>query len=339
MKVLVYSIKDFEKPYLREANVYGHQLDYVAKPLSLESANLAKGYDCISIFTADDASAPVIKNLHKNGVKYIALRAAGFDNVDIEAANANGITVANVPSYSPHAIAEHAAALILALNRKIVRADKKVHQQNFTLDDLIGFDLNGKTAGIIGTGKIGSVMAKIMHGFGCSILAYDVVKDQKLISHYDVHYVSLDTLLCKSDIVTIHTSLNDQTKHLISEPELSKMKEGVLLINTSRGAIVRTEDVIKYLELGRIGGLGMDVYEKEKGLFFFDHSGEDLKDPMLSKLLSLPNVLLTPHQAFGTKEALGNIAGTTLYNIDSWQKNTPSLNELTLRKPISQLFG
>jgi D-lactate dehydrogenase len=329
MKILFYSTKDFEKPFLREANHNNHQIDYVAEPLSVNSAVLSKGYDCISIFTADDASAPVIQKLNNAGIKMIAVRAAGYDNVDLDSANENHIIVANVPDYSPYAIAEHAVALILALNRKIARANEKVHAQNFLLDDLIGFDLNKKTIGIIGTGRIGSVLAKIMHGFGCNILAYDVAKNQKLINKYDVHYVELHTLCSRSDIISIHTPLTNQTKYLISDWEIKIMKKGVMLINTARGGIVKTEDIVAGLETGQIGCYGMDVYEKEKGVFFFDHTNKNLNDPILTKLLMLKNVLVTPHQAFATREALSNIASTTFLNIDSWTKGARSGNELT----------
>jgi len=332
MKVLFYSTKDFEKPFLKEANQNNHQIDFIVEPLSLNSVILSRGYECVSVFTADDVSAPVVRQLSKHGVKGVAIRAAGYDNIDLDEANENGLVVANVPEYSPYAIAEHAVALMLALNRKIVIADKKVHTQNFQLDDLIGFDLNNKTIGIIGTGRIGSVLAKIMHGFGSHILAYDVVENQKLISRYDVHYVGLDTLCSRSDIISIHTPLTNLTKYLINELHIQKMKKGVMVINTARGGVVNTEDIIKYVESGHIGYYGMDVYEKEKGIFFFDQTGKNLNDPLLAKLLSFENVLITPHQAFATKDALKNIAATTYLNIDSWSKGSRSGNELTFVK-------
>lgn len=332
MKILFYSSKNFEKPFLNAAKPDNYQMDYVTEPLSINSAPLSKEYECISVFTADDVSAPVIRHLAGYGVKMIAVRAAGFDNIDLEAANENNIVVANVPEYSPYAVAEHAVALMLALNRKIVTANEKVNAQNFILDDLIGFDLHKKIIGIIGTGKIGSILAKIMHGFGCTILAYDVVKNQTLISRYDAHYVELHTLCSRSDIISIHTPLNSQTRYLITESQIQKMKKGVMIINTARGGIVNIQDIITYLENGHIGYYGMDVYEKEKGIFFYDQSGKNLNDPVFSKLLSLKNVLITPHQAFATREALSNIATTTFLNIDSWLKGARSGNELTRLK-------
>jgi len=329
MKVLFYSTKEFEKTWLTAANKTDHSIDFISEALTINSASLAKGYNCISVFTADDGSEPVIRELAQLGVKMIAIRATGFDNVDIGTAGSLGITVVNVPEYSPYAVAEHAVSLMLALNRRVVRANEKVHAQNFLLDDLIGFDLNKKTVGIIGTGKIGSVLARILHGFGCNILAHDVVKNQKLIHWYDVHYVELHTLFSRSDIISVHTPLTEQTKHLINEEAIQKMKKGVMIINTARGGVVNTADILRYLENGQIGYYGADVYEQEKGIFFFDQSGKDLNDPLLARLLSNKNVLLTPHQAFATKEALSNIATTTFLNIDCGAKRTRSGNELT----------
>ena len=227
--------------------------------------------------------------MKKAGVRFIAIRAAGYDNIDLDAANENDISVANVPGYSPYAIAEHAVSLILALNRKTVLATTQVRQHNFSLDKLVGFDLQGKTVGIIGAGRIGSVLAKIMHGFGCRLLAYDMTKNQQLISKYDVHYVELHTLCSQSDIISIHTPLNKGTRYLINKTQISRMKHGAMLINTARGAVVKTEDVLFGLETGQIGYYGMDVYEKEKDIFFFDHSSNHyLNDPLLQKLLTMP---------------------------------------------------
>jgi D-lactate dehydrogenase len=329
MKILFYSTKTFEQPYLQQANDYDFDIHFSTLPLSADTVSLAEGFDAISIFTADDASASVVEKLAKAGVNFIAIRAAGYDNVDIDAVNNAGIVVANVPEYSPYAIAEHAVALMLALNRKIIIATEQVKRQYFLLDNLVGFDLHGKTIGIIGTGKIGTVLAKIMHGFGCSILAYDLIKNEELTQQHHVRYVDLAELCSSSNIISIHTPLNQQTKHLISEPFIKIMKKGVMLINTARGGVVKTEDIIAYLENGRIGCYGADVYEKEKGVFFFDRRNDSLNDPQLKKLLSMPNVLITPHQAFATKEALTNIATTTISNINSWKNGLRSGNELT----------
>lgn len=333
MKTIFYSTKDFELSYLQSANIKREHVLLIKEPLSLETAYKADGFDIVSIFTADDGSCKVLEVLHKYGVKHIAIRAAGYDNVDIKKASELGITVANVPEYSPYAIAEHAVGMLLALNRKIVKADSQVHHHDFTVGDLIGYDLHGKTVGIVGTGKIGSVFAKIMKGFGCKLLGYDVQKNKEL-EKYAIEYVPLDELCRASNVISIHTSLNPGTKYLINKKMIALMHD-VILINTSRGACVNTADIIEGLEAGNIRFYGADVYENEKGIFFNDHSGKDLKDEMLKKLLSMPNVLITPHQAFATNEALTNIAETTFYNISCWRNNTSSENELA-HAPISQ---
>ena len=337
MKILFFSVKSFEKPWLLKANGDKHTIDFISEELNIATVAKAEGYDAVSIFTSDDASSPVLEQLKVLGIKYIALRAAGYNNVDIDAANQLGIQVANVPAYSPYAIAEHAVAHILALNRKIIQTSKRVHQHNFSLDGLVGFDLNNTTIGLIGTGQIGCIMAKIMNGFGCNILAYDIQQNEDLIKDYNVHYVTLETLCSQSDIISLHCPLVPGTKNLIDKTLLKKMKKGVMLINTARGGVVNTEDVLTYLENGHIGYFGMDVYEKENGVFFYDWSGKDLNDPMLKKLLSFSNVLVTPHQGFATTEALKNIASTTLFNIDAWADNILSGNELTQMKAASTM--
>jgi D-lactate dehydrogenase len=328
MKILFYSTKDFERPYLLEANKNNFQVRMTKSALSTETASLAEGFDVVSIFTGDDASGPVIKKLKEANVKYIAIRAAGYDNVDLKATKENAIQAANVPAYSPYSIAEHALALIFALNRKLITANTQVHQQNFKMNNLIGYDLHGKTVGIIGTGNIGSTLIKILSGFDCRLLAYDVRKNENLVNNYKVTYVSLEQVCSESDIISIHTPLNEQTKYLINKNLIALMKKGVMLINTGRGACINTADVLHYLETGHIGYFGADVYEKERGVFFHDWTGKELKDDTLKKLLTLPNVLITPHQAFATKEALGNIAETTFYNIECWAAGKYSENEL-----------
>ena len=338
MKILFYSVKDFEQTYLLEANSGRFEIQFAAEALSPGTADLAKGYDAISIFTNDDASATVIHALKKNGVKYIAIRAAGYDNVDIGAANEAEIIVANVPDYSPNAIAEHAVLMMLALDRKIVLSHAQVGRQNFSIDKLVGFDLYKKKVGIVGTGKIGSIVAKILHGFGCTVLAHDASENQDLMNKYDVHYVGLNTLFSMSDIITIHVPLTKDTKYMVSSKTIRQMKKGVMLINTARGAIVKTEDVISGLESGQIGYYGMDVYEKEKGLFFYDHTNDKIDDPLLSRLMNMPNVLITPHQAFATHEALTNIASTSFKSIYNWSINDISSNELTYRKASERLI-
>jgi D-lactate dehydrogenase len=330
MKILFYSTKDFEQPYLETSNYRKDEIVFINEPLCLQTADKAKGFDAVSIFTGDDASSVVLEALDKNGVRFIAIRAAGYDNVDLKKATELGIGVANVPEYSPYAIAEHAAALILTLNRKIITADKQVHQQNFTTSNLVGFDLNRKTVGIIGVGKIGSVFAKIMHGFGCRLLGYDIRENRRLEEKYGLQYVDLPALCREANIISIHTCLTPGTKHMINKKLIRQMQRGVMLINTSRGGCVNTADVIEGLENGHIGYYGADVYENERGIFFYDHTGKELSDPMLKKLLSMPDVLITPHQAFVTQEALLNIATATFDNIDCWKNNQRSRKELTM---------
>lgn len=329
MKILFYSYKNFEKDYLTAANKESCIIGITKDALSLTTASKAQDYKIVSVFAGDDVSAPVVEALYKNGVKYIAIRAAGYDNVDIKKCAELKIQVANVPEYSPYAIAEHAVALVLALNRKLIIANQQVHQQNFSIDNLIGIDLHDKTVGIIGAGKIGSVFAKIMHGFGCRLLGYDIKENKILNKNYGLQYADLNALCQKSDIISIHTPLALQTKYIINESVIKSMKKGVILINTSRGACVNTADVIAALEAKHIGFYGADVYEKEKNIFFYDYSNKDLSDEMLVKLLHMPNVIITPHQAFATKEALTNIAETTFYNIDCWNRGKSSINELT----------
>lgn len=332
MKIIIYSTKDFECNYLLKANRINHELTCVEEALNLKTAALAQGHEAVVVFTGDDVSTAVVDKLHEAGVKYIAIRAVGYDNIDITRANELGIKVANVPEYSPYAIAEHAVALMLALNRKLILADRQVHHHNFTVGNLVGFDLHQKAVGIVGTGRIGSITAKILHGFGCRLLGYDIQENKQLTEKYNLEYVDLKTLCQSSDIITLHTPLNTATKYLIAKEMLDEMKPGVMLINTARGAVINMEHVIEALENDKIGYLGMDVYEKEKGIFFYDYSKHKVNDEMLKKLMSFPNVIITPHQAFATNEALANIADTTFYNMDCWAQNKNSTNELICKK-------
>ncbi len=302
--------------------------------LSLDTANFAKGFEAISIFTADDCSATLLEELYRLGVRYIATRATGHDNIDLSIATELGITVANVPAYSPYAIAEHTVSLILALNRKLLVAEKQIHKNDFTTTNLIGFDLNGKTVGIIGVGRIGAALAKIMHGFGCKLLGFDKEENGCLKQQYGLEYVGLETLCKGSDIISIHTGLSPQTKYLINKNMIDLMRPGTMLINTGRGACVNTADVIVGLETGKLGYFGADVYEGEKGIFFNDLTNVELDDVILKKLLAMPNVIITPHQAFATKEALANIADATFYNVSCWLHKQVSLFELTEPKRI-----
>lgn len=329
MKILIYSVKDFEQDFLKKANIHQFEVHHTEKSLSPATAAMAEGYDAVSIFTHDDARSEVLHLLSKAGVQYIAIRAAGYDNVDLEVAGTLGIKVANVAAYSPYSVAEHAISMILALNRKLIRADRQVHDHDFTVSGLIGFDLNGKTAGIIGTGTIGKVAARILHGFGCRLLGFDVNPDQELVKQYNLRYTSLESLCRESDIITIHLCLTDKTRHLVNKRVLDYMKKTAILVNTARGPITDTAALIECLEEQRIGAVGLDVYEHEKGIFFQDHSSKKIDDPMLLKLLQFPNVLVTPHQAFATVEALQNIAGTTFLNLHCWDTGLQPENELS----------
>ncbi|MCY7410785.1 MAG: 2-hydroxyacid dehydrogenase [Chitinophagales bacterium] len=329
MKTALYSNHNFEKNYLLNANNGKHELIILDTPLNLQTASLAEGCKAVALFVSDDASAPVLEKLNQLGVKFIALRSAGFNNVNIKRAKELGIKVARVPDYSPYAVAEHTIALMLALNRKIIRSHIRIMEQNFSLDGLVGFDMHGKTVGIIGIGKIGSVIAKILYGFGCKLLAFDKMENEELKEKYNVEYTDCMTLCKSSDIITLHAPLTEETKYIINKKCIAGMKAGVMLINTSRGALVNTKDVIDALKTGHIGYFGMDVYEEEAGLFFEDHSEDILQDDTIARLMSFKNVIITSHQAFLTDTALKNIAETTIYNLDCFEQNVVSKNELT----------
>ena len=328
MKIAIFSIYSFDRPFFEKMKKSRHEIVYFEEQLSKETAYLAKDFEAIAIFTSDTVDEAVLQLLHTCGVKYIALRSVGYDHVDLSKAAEFKIKVANVPEYSPFAIAEHTVAMILALNRKLIVADNRVKRHDFSLGGLTGFDLNGKTVGIIGTGKIGSVLAKILHGFGCNLLGYDKIEDSALKSNYGLQYTPLDELCQQSDIICLNLPLNKDTKYLINEARISVMKKGVMLINTARGGIVNAESVIRGLKTGKIGSYGMDVYENEKGIFFYDHSQTTLNDDTLALLTTFSNVLITAHQAFLTNEALEGIVSTTLNNIDQWQNEGKSINDL-----------
>jgi D-lactate dehydrogenase len=329
MRTAVYSTKDYERHDLAAAALrHALPFSYVAEALGPDTVGLSNGCEMISVFAGDDVSAPVLEALNNNGVKYVAVRAAGYDNVDLHTAHRLGMRVANVPEYSPYAIAEHAVGMMMALNRKLITADRQVHSWNFRVGNLIGFDLHEKTVGIIGTGRIGRIVARILHGFGCRLLGHDLKVDPALQDQYGMVYTDLESLCRQSDIITINTCLTQETRHLISGPLIEAMKPGVLLINTSRGAVVDTAAIITGLESGRIGYFGADVYEYEKGVFFYDRSASIPDDPMLHRLLAMPNVLITPHQAYATREALNNIAETTCHNLSCWTNNKSPEHEL-----------
>ncbi len=328
MKVTVYSTHRFEKAFLIEANTAGFDCVFLEERLTPLTAGLARGTECVSVFGNDDASAEVLKELHSCGVQFLALRSAGYNHVDLNTAKELGMTVANVPAYSPYSVAEHTVALMLALNRKITRAHARVREMNFNLDGLVGFDMNGKTVGIIGVGKIGEVLAKIMTGFGCTVLGYDVSVNQQLVDKGLVRYVEMDELCSQSDIISLHVPLTPKTTHLIDKDRIKQMKSGVMLINTSRGGLVDTRAVIDALKSQHIGYLGLDVYELEAGVFFHDKSDQVMQDDVLARLMTFNNVLVTSHQAFLTQTALTNIATTTFQNIASWSEGVASSNEL-----------
>jgi D-lactate dehydrogenase len=329
MLVAVYSIHKFEKSYI-EKYWKNHSLRLLETRLTVETAGLAQGAEAVSIFVNDDASAPVLQKLKALGIQFLALRSAGFNHVDLKEAKRLGIRLARVPDYSPAAIAEHTIALMLVLNRKLIKAHTRVRDLNFSLDGLTGFDMSGKTVGILGTGKIGSVVARIMNGFNCKILAYDPYENEEIKSKYNVQYTDFMTLCRESDIITLHLPLTNESKYIINSESIDAMKPGVMLINTSRGGLVNTKEVIQALKSGKIGSFGIDVYEEEGGLFFEDHSDNILQDDVIARLMTFQNVIITSHQAFLTHEALVKIAETTAHNLDCWEKGNPTENEIQI---------
>jgi D-lactate dehydrogenase len=328
MRIAVFNTKPYDECFLTEANRrFGYELSFFEAHLNHKTVQLAAGYDAVCIFVNDVLDRELLVVLRQNGTGVVLLRCAGYNNVDLEAAAELGMIVARVPSYSPHAVAEHAMALILTLDRKTHRAYNRIREGNFSLEGLLGFDLYQKTVGIIGTGQIGTVMAGLVSGFGCRVLAYDMILNPECVAK-GVTYVSMDELLTQSDIISLHCPLTPETRHLINEEAISKMKEGAMLINTSRGGIIDTQAVIDGLKSGRIGALGLDVYEGESELFFEDLSSRVIQDDVFTRLLTFPNVLITGHQAFFTKEALQSIAETTLSNLKIIQEGRPCPNEV-----------
>ena len=335
MKVAVFSSKPFDRQFLDAASGGRHELRYLDCRLTVATTALAKGSTAVCLFANDQANATTMMAFAHMGVQLIALRAAGFDNVDLHAARAHGITVARVPAYSPHAVAEHAFALLLSLNRKIHLAYERIRRGNFSLDGLMGFDLAGKTFGIVGVGNIGSVAANIARGFGCKVLGADPIPRDDCRGSVD--YVALNELLERSDVVSLHCPLNDSTRHLIGGRELARMKPGAKLINTSRGAVIDTPAVIESLSNQRLGGLAIDVYEGEGDLFFEDRSDRPIADQQFARLLGFPNVLVTGHQGFLTVEALRQIANTTIENVDAFEGTGRPVHEVTLDQPAAAL--
>ena len=322
MKVAIFSAKKYDREFLNAANDSHHELRFFEPHLNEETVGLATGFEAVCVFVNDQVNAAVIAKLRSLGVRLIALRCAGYNNVDLSAATTHGITVVRVPAYSPYAVAEHAIALMLALNRKVHRAYNRVREGNFALDGLVGFDMHGKTVGLVGTGQIGTVVAQILTGFGCPTLAFDPFPNATCRS-LGVHYVELNELLAQSDIISLHSPLTPENKHMIDRAAIARMRNGVMLINTSRGALLDTVAIIEGLKSGRIGYLGLDVYEEEEEIFFEDRSGLILSDDVFARLLTFPNVIITGHQAFVTREALLNIAVTTIDNITKFESNQP----------------
>jgi D-lactate dehydrogenase len=308
------------RPYDREHLEAGADRDRIAWRfhdfrLTQETAALALGAQAVCVFVNDQLDRPCLEALAGSGVKLVALRCTGFNNVDVPAAKALGLTVTRVPVYSPHAVAEHAIALLLTLNRKIHRAYNRVREFNFSLTGLVGFDLHGKTAGIVGTGKIGRIVAQILHGFGMKLLAFDPFPNRDWAAPLGVEYVSAPALARSSDVISLHVPLTPETRHLIRRETIMLMKPGAIIINVSRGALIDTTALIEALKQHRLGGVALDVYEEEEGIFFEDLSGQVLQDDELARLLTFPNVLITSHQAFLTREALADITRTTVANL------------------------
>lgn len=325
----MFSAKPYERKFFDAANTdYHHDITYLEPRLTPQTAPLAEGYPAVCIFVNDQANAEVIEQLAQGGTKLLALRSAGYNHVDLTAAEKHGIRVVRVPAYSPYAVAEHTVGLILTLNRKTHRAYARVREGNFELDGLLGFDIHGLTVGVVGTGKIGIEVARIMHGFGCRLLGYDPYPNPAA-SSFGLDYVELDALLGRADIITLHSPLTPETYHLINEQAIALFKPGAMLINTSRGALVDAAAAIEGLKSGQIGYLGLDVYEEESDLFFEDLSDRIIQDDVFARLLTFPNVVITGHQAFFTRNALLAIADTTLANIHDVAQTGESANEVT----------
>lgn len=329
MKIAFFDTRLYEKEAFLKENVrFSHEFSFFEEKLNSSTAQVAKGYECVCAFVNADLGAETLKVLKDGGTGLIALRCAGFNNVDLEAAKKLDMRVVRVPEYSPYAIAEHVVALIQTLNRKTHRAFNRVRESNFSLNGLMGFDLHQKTIGIVGVGKIGKVLAKIMNGFGCSVLLNDINEDENYAFSINAKYASLEEIYQTADIISLHVPLTPQTKYMINSSSLSQMKKGVMLINTGRGALINTKDLINALKTGQVGYAGLDVYEEEENLFFQDLSGQILTDDVLARLLTFPNVLITSHQAFLTNEAMSAIATITLSNIFEFEKGQSLSNAI-----------
>lgn len=327
-----YDAKSYDRNVFNEANNankdFGIEIHYFGDRLNEESVRLSKGMDVICIFVDDTCDSRVMEKLHDNGVKLIALRCAGFNNVDLQAAEEYHIPVVRVPAYSPHAVAEYAVTLMLCLNRKVYRSTNRTREWNFKLDGLMGFDMYGKTVGIVGLGRIARCVAQILHGFGMKLLSYDPYADKEFAKKYDVELVNLDELYRRSDIITLHVPLTSQTRYMINSVSIDKMKPGVMIINTGRGKLISSGALIEGLRSRKISCAGLDVYEDEQKYFYEDLSDSIISDDKLSILLTMPNVIVTSHQAFFTREALSNIAQTTLQNIRDFEEGKELINKV-----------
>jgi len=328
MKIALFDTHQYDRDAFEAAVRNGHSITFLEPRLTPETATLPRGYEAVCSFVNDELNEPALKILLDGGTRLLALRSAGYNHVDLAAAARLGLTVVRVPEYSPYAVAEHAVGLVLALNRKIHRAYARVREWNFSLDGLVGFDLHGKTVGIVGTGRIGHVAAGIFHGFGCRVLAFDLRPDPALASEFGVRYVDLPELYRESDVISLHVPLTPATYHMIDANALAAMKPGVMLVNTGRGALIDSRALIDALKTGHLGAAGLDVYEEEEGVFFEDLSNRILEDDVLARLLTFPNVLITSHQAFLTKEALEKIARVTLENVTAFERGEPLRNEV-----------
>jgi D-lactate dehydrogenase len=334
MKVLVVSARSYDRDSLSAANVDHHDLHFSETKLTAETARMAAGFPAVCGFVNDRLDADVLAMLAQNGTRLATLRSTGFNNVDLKAAEEHGITVMRVSNYSPHSVAEFVVCLILALNRKVHKAYLRAREEYFLLDGLLGFDLYGKSVGIVGTGKIGRVLAGILNGFGCRLLGYDIVSDSDCEA-LGMEYLSLDDLLVQADIVSLHAPLTRETYHLMNERTIGLMKKGAMLINTGRGALIDTKALIKALKSGHLGSAGLDVYEEEEGIFFHDLSGQVIADDIFARLLTFPNVIVTGHQGFFTREALHDIATATMLNLRDFAAGRSNTNTLAMGRLVA----
>jgi D-lactate dehydrogenase len=329
MDVALFDTHPYDRDSFETASAgFAHRIAFLEPRLTFETAALARGHEAVCSFVNDRIDERTLGVLREGGTRLVALRSAGYNHVDLAAAARLGIPVVRVPEYSPHAVAEHAVALVLTLNRKIHRAYARVREWNFSLDGLVGFDLHGKTVGIVGTGRIGRTAARIFHGFGCDVLGFDPRPDPGLVADLGVRYVELPEIYRACDVISLHVPLTPETRHMIDGAALAAMKPGAMLVNTGRGALIDSRALITSLKKGHLGAAGLDVYEEEEGVFFQDLSNRVLQDDVLARLLTFPNVVVTSHQAFLTREALANIARVTLENVSVFERGEPLRNEV-----------